>query len=250
MTNWSVRPVQAADIATLAGWLPPTASLVLEVPAEHWLVAEQQGGDGAVHLRACLRLRQAIGLEAPRHWYHVGSVVHATRALQMFHRQTTLLLGNDLTGSSELADIGWERGGLDDHQQGQALQLLLRAALRLLVSGHDGQRLIVELPGRRDAQGLSPFWQGLGRHFYSGDTQLAAQRFGAQWRELVAGLLPRQPVHASFLPADAQAAIGQSAPEIEVLKSQLQQAGLHAGEHITIDDGGPVFEALVANYGP
>jgi len=246
MSQWSVRPVQAADIELLTRWLPPTASLTLAAPAEQWLVTEQQSDDGPSQLRACLRLRQAIGLEAPRHWYHVGSVVHASRALQMFHRQTTLLLGSDLTGSSELADIGWSREGLDDELQGQALQQLLSAALRLLAGHDDAQRVIVELPGRRDAQGLSPFWQGLGRHFYSGDPQVAAQRFGAQWRELVAGLLPRQPVHASFLPADAQAAIGQSAPEVELLKAQLQLAGLHAGEHITIDEGGPVYERVIS----
>lgn len=246
MSPWTVRPVRAADIATLAAWLPPTASLALDLPAEHWLLAEEPTGDGPARPRACLRLRQAIGLDVPRHWYHVGSVVHAARALQMFHRQTTLQLGNDLSGASELADIGWDRAGLDEVQQGQVLHQLLSAALPMLAVGQGAQRLIVELPGLRDAQGRSPFWQGLGRHFYSGDTQAAAQRFGAQWRELVAGLLPRQPVHASFLPADAQAAIGQAAPEVEVLKAQLQALGLHAGEHITIDDGGPVFERVLA----
>ena len=46
---------------------------------------------------------------------------------------------------------------------------------------------------------------------------------------------------ASFLPAAAQAAIGQVDPGMAVWAGLLRQAGLRPSGHIAIDDGGPVL---------
>ena len=67
-------------------------------------------------------------------------------------------------------------------------------------------------------------------------------RDGARWAALLAALLPRQPVYTAFLPAPAQAAIAQVAPGARVLLELLWQAGFRYSHHITVDDGGPVFE--------
>jgi arginine N-succinyltransferase len=246
MTALHVRDATAADLPLLQAWLAPGAARDLPAPgarSEAWLVVARRADDQPL---ACLRLRRAIGLDLPRHWYHVGWVVHAAAELGLFHRLQTLQLGNDLTGASELADIAWQPG-LDAAAQAEVLAPLLAAALQALRAAEPlagaSALLIAELPGLVDADGLSPFWQGLGRPFYDGDAQQAAQRFGPAWRSHVATLMPRQPVYSAFLPAAAQAAVGRAHPAAAVLAGLLQQAGLRPGGHITIDQGAPVLTA-------
>ncbi|MCU7376679.1 hypothetical protein PEC18_39510 [Paucibacter sp. O1-1] len=133
---YRLRPVVAGDLPALLPWLRPGAARGLPrpdadaaldaVPAEQWLLVEQQG-----QARACLRLRRAIGLLQPRPWYHVGCVVHAAPALNLQHRQHTLLLGNDHTGS-ELADLAWQQAGRSLAEQAAALRALVQGPLARL----------------------------------------------------------------------------------------------------------------------
>ncbi len=259
--SWRIRPVLAADLPRLKAWLPAGADQHLPEPShsERWLLAEMaltaetlslgesgQADDGRPQPMACLRMRPVMGRERLRHWYHVGCVVHAAKALDLFHQQNTLLLGNDHTGAAELADVAWNPAATLA-VQAAALQHLLRSALLLMARQRAAvaPQLIVELPGQRDAAGQSPFWQGLGRHFYAGDLAQAAQRCGPAWRSHVAALLPRQPIYVSFLPPAAQAAIAQVPPSTRLLMAALTAEGLRYGHHVTIDDAGPVFEARI-----
>lgn len=191
---------------------------------------------------ATLRLRPAVGLQQPRWWYHLGQAVHAAPALGILHRQATLQLGNDLTGAGELADLRWDREQPPARQRAVLAGLLASAlsAAREDPAAHGG-RLLVELPGVRDAEGRSPFWQGLGRHFYAGDPAEALREHGPGWRELVAALLPRHRVYTSFLPPAAQAAIGAVDPAAEAWCEVLRDAGAHPADQVDIHDGGPVW---------
>lgn len=240
----TVRDVAAGDLPRVGEWLAPGADRRLPAAAdESWLGAAQADGT----LGAVLRLRRAIGLDLPRPWYHVGCVVHAAPALKLFHRLHTLQLGHDHTGASELADIAWDRSR-PLGAQAKALQALVNGALAQVRTAPQAYaaRLIVELPGLRDEAGGSPFWHGLGRHFYSGDPRAAAERLGPAWRCHVATLLPRQPVYTAFLPPAARDAIAQVDPAARVLLEVLWQAGFRYGHHVTVDDGGPVFELALA----
>ena len=256
MNTTLVRPAEMADLAALtalaalASWPPHTASLS-SASDETVLVAEAAGVDGepAVLLGA-LRLRRAVGLALPRVWYHVGCTVHAASELNLFHRQRTLMLGHDHTGASELADIAVDHLHLPLAEQAATLHLLVQTALLLVARDRRlyAERTIAELPGPRDSAGQSPFWQGLGRHFYAGDRPsagaAASAGHSANWRTHVAALLPRQPIYTSFLPDAAQAAIAQTHASALLLREVLEQAGLRYSHHVNVEDAGPVLEAL------
>jgi arginine/ornithine N-succinyltransferase beta subunit len=238
-----IREVRAQDLPSVGAWLAP--GMARELPPggadapEQWLLAVGATAGASVasvagdwvgrqgQPLACLRLRRAIGLALPRHWYHVGFVVHAAAELGLVHRLHTLQLGNNLTGATELADVAWDRDTLGAPGSAVVLGRLLGAALQRVASSRPqhAARLIAELPGLRGADGQSPFWQGLGRHFYNGDPAAAALRFGPAWRSHVAALLPRQPVYTDFLCGAAQAAVAQVDPGAQVLVDLLRQAG-------------------------
>jgi arginine N-succinyltransferase len=236
-----VRDASDQDLPLLTDWLGRRIELP-RAPHERLLLVESP--DPAMGLLATLRLLPAIGLDLPRVSYHVGCTVHAAPELGLFRRQRTLLLGHDHTGASELADIAWSPRELPLSDTALALHTLVQAALRLVTQErqHYAQRLVAELPGPRDAAGQSPFWQGLGRHFYTGDPAAAAALHGPAWRSHAAALLPRHLLYTSFLPAAADAAIAQVAGSARVLREVLEEAGLRYAHHINVEDGGPVLE--------
>ncbi|MFM2066522.1 MAG: hypothetical protein RLZZ584_1431 [Pseudomonadota bacterium] len=270
---WTVRIASAHDLPSLRRWLPADAVATLPdaaptagdgEPAEHWLVACRRRTDAAGEAvaeapavtdasdpaapgepLACLRLRRHIGLDQPRHWYHRGCVVHAAPQLQLYQRQDTLLLGNDLTGAGELADLACDAARLAPAEQPAVLGLLVQAALLLVAARRKRYppQLVAELAGQRDVHGQSPFWLGLGRHFYAGDPQAALQAWGPGWLVHLAPLLPRQPVYCAFLPEPARLAIGVAGAACAAAEAALRAAGLAPGRHVRVDDAGPVLEA-------
>ena len=244
MSHCTIRAATRSDLPTLADWLGRSIDLP-STTHEHLLVA--QSSEPAPTLRATLRLLPAIGLQQPRVSYHVGCTVHAAAELGLFHRQRTLLLGHDHTGASELADIAWLQGDVPLAEQALALRRLLDHALSVLRNArpHFADRLIAELPGPRDAAGQSPFWHGLGRHFYRGDPAAAAAEHGPAWRSHAASLLPRHPIYASALPPAAEAAIAQVAAPALLLRDALEDVGLRYSHHVNVEDAGPILEAAV-----
>ena len=245
MTRWPVRSVVGEDLALLVPWLPAGAEATLPSDdADAWLLISRPQGPAA-----CLRLRHRIGERWPRHWFHVGCVVHAVPELELFNRQTTLLLGNDHTGASELADFACAPG-LSPAEQSIALRGLLQAMWQHMQQHravHAGP-VIFELPGWRDEHGQSPFWRDLGRHFYEGDPDALARQQGPHWRSDLALLLPRQPLYTAFLAEPARQAIAQTALGARTWMAALTHAGFRYSHHIGIVDGGPVFEAHLDSW--
>ncbi|RZU02616.1 arginine N-succinyltransferase [Rivibacter subsaxonicus] len=245
------RPALASDGAALQDLLArgPLSERTDRAPAHQgsvadvvWLVEDQPGG----RVLATARLAAALGLDAPRFFYHVGCVVHAARELRLFHRQRTLFLSNDYTGASELCDVALETQDIALPEQARALNLLLQTLL-LWIAEHRASyahSLVLALPGVRDAGGGSPFWQGLGHHFYGGDPSQALSTEGRAWKGRVAPLMPRHPLYASFLPAAAQAAIAQPHSSARPLVDVLEHEGFRYGHHVDVVDAGPVLEAV------
>lgn len=203
---------------------------------------------------AGLRLRRAIGRPAPRAWYRLGWAVHASRELQMYRRQRTLLLSHDLTGTDELCAFGLAPA-LAPADAAAAWAALLDSVLTWLAQqppvpeAPDWARergmappCIVELPGLREADGRAPFWQGLGRHFLGLDEAAALKRHGPRWARQLSALLPRHLLYPAMLPADARAALGQVAQAALPLQAALRERGFEWREHVGVIDGGAVLE--------
>jgi len=240
---WAARPQRAGDEAHIDGWTSQAGRHMSGMP---------RAGDVGLVLvdnndrpQACLRLRMRLGLERPRYHYCVGSVVHAAPELRLFSAQKTLLLGNDHTGQSEITDLACAPGS-SAATRVQGMEVLLREALAqwALRRPSSVERLVVEIAGLRDSRGASPFWEGLGRHFYAGEPDEAYGRFGEDWCGHLASLLPRQPLYLSFLNEAAQSALGRVGVHGAAAAQALHACGLRFVQHVRIDDGGPVMALL------
>lgn len=192
-------------------------------------------------MRGCCAIEAACGLEEPFYNYHVGLTVQASAALQVYKQLPTLYLANDLTGSSVLCSLF-----LHPEARRAGFGALLSRARFLFMAAHPQRfatRTIAELRGVSDAQGRSPVWEGLGRHFFSIDYNEAEHIVGRGNKAVIAELMPRHPIYSTLLPIEAQAALGQVHPQTRAARRLLEHEGFRYQHYIDIFDGGPVVEA-------
>ena len=109
----------------------------------------------------------AVGLNDPRYNYRVGTLVHASKELNVYNALPTLFLSNDHTGSSELCtlflDPEWRKEGNG--------YLLSKSRFMFMAAFRDkfNDKVVAEMRGVINEHGYSPFWQSLGKRFFSMD---------------------------------------------------------------------------------
>lgn len=217
----------------------PAMAPPAQEPDGWWLSARAADG----RLLGSLNCQPEQGRSRARCSFHVGRVVHSAPELGLHQVQTTLQLGHDTTGEAELSGL-WLAACTAD-AAAEVCDALLQAALAALAEASTPASWVtVDLPGWQDAAGHSPFWNGLVRHFLpagSADRTEALLRHGPAFNTHLGTMLPRQLIHAAFLPDSAQQALGRCAASHAPWLAALQRAGFADWRHCRIDDGGPIL---------
>jgi arginine N-succinyltransferase len=185
----------------------------------------------------------AVGLRQPWYSYRVGLVVHASQELGIFTQTPTLFLSNDHTGHSELCSLFLA----PDYRVGKNGSLLSKSRLLFVAQFRElfAKKMIAELRGVSDAAGKSPFWESLGRHFFSMDFSQADYLTGIGKKSFVAELMPKHPLYSSFLTPEAQAVIGKTHELTEPARRLLESEGFRYEGYVDIFDAGPAVECDV-----
>ncbi len=183
----------------------------------------------------------AVGLAEPWYNFRVGTLVHASQELDVYTQMPTLFLSNDHTGYSELCTLFLD----PDYRHSKNGPLLSKSRLLFLASFPDrfARKIIAEMRGYSDDEGRSPFWESLGRHFFSIDFSEADYLTGIGQKAFVAELMPKHPLYVTFLTPDAQASIGKVHPQTEPARAMLESEGLRYEGYVDIFDAGPTLEA-------
>ena len=185
----------------------------------------------------------AVGLRQAWYSYRVGQAVHASQELGIYSQTSTLFLTNDHTGNSELCSLF-----LDPDFRRDGNGSLLSKARFLFIAQHRksfSKRVIAELRGVSDADGRSPFWESLGRHFFSMDFSRADYLTGIGKKSFVAELMPKHPLYINFLTPEAQAVIGKTHDSTTPAARLLAEEGFRYEGHVDIFDAGPTVECDV-----
>ena len=205
---------------------------------ERYMFVMEDSDSGEVG--ACCAIEAACGLDEPFYNYRVGLTVHASRELGIYNQVPTLYLSNDLTGTSVLCSLYMKPGF-----RGAGAGKLLSKCRFLFMAGFPqrfADKVIAEMRGVSNEQGHSPFWEGLGRHFFSVDYDRAEHIVGMGNKAFIAELMPPHPIYAVLLPKSAQDVMGkvhnQTAPALHL----LEQEGFRYQGYIDIFDGGPSVE--------
>jgi arginine N-succinyltransferase len=263
-----IRPIRTSDLDALvhmaqtagAGFtsLPPVPEFLLKkiemsehsfaVPVQHpgherYMFVLEDLATGLVG--GCCAIEAACGLDEPFYNYHVGITVHATRELGVYNPIPTLYLANDYTGVSVLCSLYL----MPEFRSGGAGRLLSKCRF-LFMATHPQRfatKVIAEMRGVSDEDGRSPFWEGLGRHFFSIDYDRAEHVVGMGNKACIAELMPKHPIYTVLLPEEARSVMGRVHPQTAPALRLLEQEGFRYQNYIDIFDGGPTVEAPVAD---
>jgi arginine N-succinyltransferase len=200
------------------------------------------GPDRVVGISA---IEAAVGLTEPWYNYRVGTLVHASRQLGVYTSAPTLFLANDHTGHTELCSLFLDQA----FRQGKNGALIAKCRLLFIAefAARFAPKVIAELRGRLDGEGRSPFWEGLGRHFFAMEYSTADYLTGIGQKSFIAELMPKHPVYVNLLPADARDAIGAVHADTIPARAMLEQEGFRYEGYVDIFDAGPTLECFRDN---
>jgi arginine N-succinyltransferase len=262
-----VRPIAREDLPALLALSERTGSGLTTLPANAERLAQRierslaSFAGNAAKADACYvfvlvdddngavvgisAIEAAVGLSEPWYNYHVGTQVHASRELGVYTASPTLFLTNDHTGDSELCSLFLDAR----HRRAKNGPLLSKARLLFIAEFATlfAPKVIAELRGRLDVEGKSPFWEGLGRHFFVMEYSRADYLTGIGQKAFVAELMPRHPVYARLLPATARAVIGEVHADSQPARAMLEAEGFRYEGYVDIFDAGPTLECFRDN---
>lgn len=189
-------------------------------------------------------LEAAVGLKEPWYNYRVGTIVHASEEMGVYTRHETLFLSNDHTGYSELCTLFLH----PDFRVNRNGSLLSKCRFLFMAQFPQlfGKVTVAEMRGYSDEQGSSPFWEALGRHFFSLDFAHADYLTGIGQKAFVAELMPKYPVYIDFLAPEAQAVIGRTHDNTRPAVAMLEAEGFRYEGYVDIFDAGPTVQTYTS----
>lgn len=189
-------------------------------------------------------IKAAVGLDETFYNYRIGTLVHSSKELRLFSRMDTLYLSNDLTGCAELCSLFLH----PEYRRGVNGKLLSKSRFMFIAQFPQlfSEKLIAEMRGYLDADGRSPFWDSLGRHFFQMDFSRADDLTSLGKKSFIAELMPRHPLYVAYLAPEAQEVIGRTHVDTAPARHLLEQEGMHFEGYVDIFDAGPVLQARVS----
>jgi len=183
----------------------------------------------------------AVGVSEAFYSYRVGTVVHASRELGVYNKISTLYLSNDYTGCTEIRSLFLS----PNYRKNKNGKLLSKCRFLFMAEfpHRFARKVIAEMRGYSDEHGRSPFWEGLGRRFFSMNFSQADFLSGIGDKHFIAELMPKHPVYVNLLSEQTQAVIGQVHESTKPALSILEKEGFSYQGYVDIFDAGPTVEA-------
>jgi len=203
---------------------------------EFYMLALEDQDSGRVVGTASLYSR--LGARWPFYSYKISRVTHVSHDLERNFSTQVLHLVNDFDGASEV-------GGLFLHPEARSggLGALLARSRYLFIAKHRerfSDRVVAELRGWTE-NGISPFWEAVGKPFFGGDFYEADRHNALHGNQFIADLMPRYPIYATMLPKAAREAIGRPHEGSVPAQKMLEGEGFTFDGYIDIFDGGPTM---------
>ena len=217
-------------------------SCPISVPGEESYLFVMEDLDKQVVVGTC-GIEAAVGTKEPWYHYRIGTIVHASRELDVHNRFKTLYLCNDYTGHSEICTLYLST----DYRHSRNGSLLSKSRFLFMAEFPErfSQYVIAEMRGVSDDQGVSPFWEGLGKRFFSMEFSEADYLTGIGNKSFIAELMPKHSIYIHLLPDDAQAVINQVHTDTQPARKMLENEGFRFEGYVDIFDGGPTLACNV-----
>jgi arginine N-succinyltransferase len=197
--------------------------------------------DAAGEVHGTSQIFAQVGLGHPFYSYRLGAISQYSRELNATFRAEMLTLTTDLDGSSEVGGLY-----LDPRARSGGCGTLLARSRYLFIRSHRARfadRTVAELRGVIDAEGCSPFWDGLAGRFFGMSFREADEFNAINGNQFIADLMPKHPIYTALLAESALAVMGQPHPSGRPAMRMLEAEGFRFDNYLDIFDGGPTMIA-------
>jgi len=184
--------------------------------------------------------------ESPCTFFNVAVREHYSGTLDRHFRHQVLSIGYHFDGPTEI-------GGLVVHPRlrgapekpGKQLALV-RFLYMAAFPERFRETVLAELMPPLTRDGRSAFWESFGRRFTGLDYQTADKLSRAN-KEFIQQLFPPFDVYTTLLPAGVQRMLGTVGPKTRPVERMLSRLGFRFVDRIDPFDGGPHYEARLAD---
>lgn len=190
----------------------------------------------------CSAVKAGTGIDQPFFNYRIITLAQASHAAgNLRFDMDALVLTNEYVGYTEVGTLFLKA----DHRGGGAGRLAAQSRYLLMAAAPDrfSDRVLAELRGVVDDEGKSPFWEGLGRHFFRMDFAEADRLSATTDNQFIMDLMPRYPIYVDLIPTEAREVIGRCHSDGVGAYKLLQWEGFEFDRTVDIFDGGPLVAA-------
>jgi arginine N-succinyltransferase len=192
----------------------------------------------------------SAGYAEPFYAFRNDALIHASRELKVKRRVHALTMSHQLSGKSRLTGYYLDPAVAPELAPDPGLVARLLSRARLMFIAQHRQRFAPEifavLVGMSDENGVSPFWEAVGRKFFKRDFAEIELASGGRSQTFIAELMPSYPLYVPLLPPDAQRVLGEPHPNAVLPYSIHVEDGFEPDGFVDIFDAGPVLTANVA----
>jgi arginine N-succinyltransferase len=184
--------------------------------------------------------------ESPCTFFAVSEREHYSGTLDRHFKHQVLSIGYHFDGPTEIGGLVVhpdDRGG--EERPGKQLAFV-RFLYLAMHRERFRERVLAELMPPLLPDGRSPFWESCGKRFTGLDYQEADKR-SRENKEFIQQLFPPGDLYATLFPPRVQRLLGAVGPQTLGVKHLLEQIGFQPVGRIDPFDGGPHYEARVAD---
>ncbi len=213
------------------------SSGAVEPGAERYFLALEHVETGA--LAGCCGVKASIGETPPFFNFRIITEAQSSPVVSRRFDMRVLVGVNDFTGCSEVGSLFVR----PEHRANGVGRMVAQSRYMLMASAPRRFRdqVVSELRGVVSPEGVSPFWEALGRHFFRMDFSEADKLSAITDNQFILDLTPQHPIYVDLLPEAARAVIGQCHRDGEGARKLLEWEGFSFSNVIDIFDGGPLM---------
>lgn len=207
--------------------------------AERYFIALEHLETG--QLAGCCGVKATIGKSPPFFNFRIITEAQSSAAVNRRFDMDVLIGVNDFTGCTEVGSLFVR----PEHRANGVGRSLAQSRYMLMAAQPDRfhERVVSELRGVVSAEGVSPFWEAVGRHFFRMDFAEADKLSATTDNQFILDLMPQHPIYIDLLPEEARAVIGRCHRDGEGARRLLEWEGFGFSNVVDIFDAGPLLSA-------
>ncbi len=213
------------------------AANVAEAGAERYFLALEHVESGA--LAGCCGVKATIGEVPPFFNFRLITEAQSSPVVNRRFDMRVLIGVNDFTGCSEVGSLFVR----PEHRAHGIGRMVAQSRYLLMASAPHRfrEQVVSELRGVISPDGVSPFWDAVGQHFFRMDFAEADRLSATTDNQFILDLTPQHPIYVDLLAESARAVIGQCHKDGEGARKLLEWEGFTFSNVIDIFDGGPLM---------